>query len=215
MKRIVVATRNRGKLAEIREALAGLPLELIAADEIPGAPAVEESGETFFDNAAQKALALARHSGLPALADDSGLEVEALGGAPGIYSARYAGPAATDADNIEKLLAELSGRPGASRSARFVAVIALALPGGGIISARGECEGEITREPRGEGGFGYDPVFFHPRFGRTFAEISSAEKLSVSHRGAALRILRGRITDWLGLPAPDVTRSRACGRPEE
>ena len=210
MKRIVVATRNRGKLAEIREALAGLPVELVALDAIPDAPEVVEDGETFFDNAAKKALALARHTGLPALADDSGLMVDALGGAPGVYSARFAGPAANDADNIRKLLAELGGRPG--RAARFVAVVVLALPGGGLISARGECAGEITAVPSGTGGFGYDPVFFSPRFGRTFAEISSAEKLSVSHRGAALRALRGRIEDWLGLgPAA----APGCGRPED
>jgi len=211
MKRVVVATRNPGKLREIREALAGLPLELVAADAIPGAPEVVEDGDTFFDNAAKKALALARHTGRPALADDSGLEVDALGCAPGVYSARYAGPAANDADNIKKLLAELGGRPGASRAARFVAVVTLALPGGGLISARGECAGQIADAPRGVGGFGYDPVFYHPRFGRTFAEISSAEKLSVSHRGAALRALRGRIEDWLGLAGP--AAAPGCGVP--
>lgn len=211
MNRIVVATRNRGKLAEIREALAGLPVELVPLDDVPGAPEVVEDGETFFDNAAKKALALCRHAGLPALADDSGLEVDALNGAPGVYSARYAGENATDPDNIRKLLAELSARPGAPRSARFVAVIVLALPDGGFLSARGECAGEIIPEPRGNAGFGYDPVFLHPRFGRTFAEISSAEKLSVSHRGAALTALRGRIADWLGLdpPAP----APGCGCP--
>lgn len=213
MKRIVVATRNQGKLREIREALSGLPVELVAADEIPGAPEVIEDGETFFDNAAKKALALALHSGLPALADDSGLEVDALGGAPGVYSARYAGEKATDADNIAKLLAELNGRPGASRAARFVAVILLALPDGRILSARGECAGEIAHAPAGSGGFGYDPVFYHPRFGRTFAEISSAEKLSVSHRGAALQLLRDRIEDWLRLNEP--AAPPGCGCPGE
>ena len=213
MKRIVVATRNRGKLREIREALAGLPVELVAADEIPGAPEVIEDGETFFDNAAKKGLTLARHSGLPALADDSGLEVDALGGAPGVYSARYAGEEATDAENIAKLLLELNGRPGASRAARFVAVILIALPDGRILSARGECAGEIADAPRGSAGFGYDPVFYHPRFGKTFAEISSAEKLSVSHRGAALRLLRDRIGDWLRLEEPAV--APGCGCPGE
>ena len=199
MKRIVVATRNPGKLREIREALAGLPVELVAADEIPGAPEVEELGETFFDNAAQKALALARHSGLPALADDSGLEVEALGGAPGVYSARYAGPECDFDKNMRKVLEELQGVPDDKRAARFVCVIALCRPGHEPQAFHGECPGRIGHERRGRGGFGYDPIFFMQGQDKTFAELTPEEKNTISHRALATKACRKELERLLAL----------------
>jgi XTP/dITP diphosphohydrolase len=200
MKKLAVATGNPGKLREIREALAGLPLELLSLSDFPDAPVPAEDGDTFFANALKKAAALAQHSGLPALADDSGLAVDALDGDPGVFSARYAGPRATDADNVQKLMAELRARPGAVRSARFIAAVVLCFPDGSVIHARGECEGEILDAPRGVSGFGYDPVFYYPPLRATFAEISAAQKLAVSHRGRALRELAARLGEWLRCP---------------
>ena len=186
--RLVAATRNRGKIKEISEALSGLGVELIPLDELPDPPEIEEKRETYEENAAHKALIAARHSGLPAVADDSGLEVEALGGAPGVRSARFA---ASDAERIAKLLKLLKGVPFERRRARFVCVVAFATPDGQVELFRGECHGYITEEPRGEEGFGYDPVFLVPEYGKTFAELGLEVKNRISHRARALRKLRG------------------------
>lgn len=190
MKKIlVVATFNPHKLAEIRAILPGLPAELRALGSFPGAVPAEEDGDTLEANAAKKALAAARFTGLPALADDTGLEVDALGGAPGVRSARYAGERASCAENNLKLLAALAGLPPERRAARFACVTALALPAGGLRSARGTLEGRIAAAPRGANGFGYDPLFEVGAGPRTLAELGEAEKNAASHRGAALRAL--------------------------
>lgn len=193
---LVVATANRGKVRELRALLAGLDLRVAGLDEL--APvAFPEEGDDYEANAAAKARAAADQLGLPALADDSGLEVEALGGAPGPRSARYGGPGLDDVARSALLLRELAARPGATRRARFVCVAALALPGGETAVARGECAGTLAEAPRGSGGFGYDPVFVADeagsRDGRTLAELTAAEKERVSHRARALAALRPRL----------------------
>jgi XTP/dITP diphosphohydrolase len=186
--RFVLATANRHKAAEIAEVLAGL-VELVARPD--DVAAVEETGDTLVDNARLKAVALVEATGLPALADDTGLEVEALGGAPGVYSARFAGEGASYADNVAKLLTEMEGEKG--RSARFKTVALARWPDGAELVAEGVVNGTITEAPRGNGGFGYDPVFVPDEGdGRTFAELaeeSGAAKHRLSHRGRAFRRL--------------------------
>lgn len=186
---LLVATTNKGKIREFAELLKPLGLEVVSPADFPGpVPEVEETGETFEANAALKARAYAEHYKLPALADDSGLAVDALNGAPGVYSARYGGPDASDADNVRKLLDALKDVPDSKRQGAFVCVLCLALPGGSEKLFRGECRGVIAREPKGTGGFGYDPLFIHPDFGgRSFAEIAKDEKNRVSHRAEAVR----------------------------
>ena len=194
--RIVVATHSRHKLGELRELLAPAGVELISLDEAGVEEEPDETGATFATNAAIKARYAARRTGMPALADDSGLEVEALDGAPGVRTRRYAGPAATDADNNAKLLGALDGLPPARRSARYVCVLALALPAqvgvrGGlpVVLRRGTCRGRIATEPRGTNGFGYDPIFepaSEPPGGRTLGLWSSEEKHRISHRARAV-----------------------------
>jgi XTP/dITP diphosphohydrolase len=195
-RRLLVATRSRHKLRELRELLAlGDAVELVSPDEVGVEGEPDETGLTFETNAAIKARYYAERSGLPTLADDSGLEVEALGGAPGVYTRRYAGPDATDEANNAKLLGALEGLPADRRGARYVCVLALALPGregprGGlrIVSRRGTCRGRIAPEPKGDGGFGYDPIFepwSEPPGGRTLGEWSAAEKNEISHRSRA------------------------------
>lgn len=196
--RLLVATRSRHKLGELRTLL-GAHAELVDLDDvgIDAAHEVEETGETFEANAALKARAYARLSGLPTLADDSGIEVDALGGGPGVRTKRYAGETATDAENNAKLLAALDGLPPARRGARYVCVLALALPeragprgGLPLVVTRGTCRGRIATAPRGSGGFGYDPLFEPadgPRDGRTLGEWSAAEKNAISHRSRAAR----------------------------
>jgi XTP/dITP diphosphohydrolase len=199
MIEIVVATRNRGKLREIKLALSDLDIKLLSLDHYPDAPEVVEDGDTFVKNAEKKARAVARHTGKYALADDSGLCVDALDGAPGVHSARYAGEGATDEMNNQKLLGELEKTPGAKRTAMFVCVIVLASPKGEHFYHEGSVKGIILREPAGENGFGYDPLFFYPPLNATFAEVSGDEKLKVSHRGAALRSLEKTMKtrlDW-------------------
>jgi len=190
---IVVGSRNEGKVREVRAALAGLPVELRGLADFPGATPPEETGSTFAENARLKALELARQTGQWVLADDSGLCVDALGGRPGVESARYAGPDATDAERMAKLLEELRDVEPQRRGARFVCALALASPERILLEVRGECRGRITRCPRGSNGFGYDPVFFYPDFGATFAEVSTEAKNQVSHRGKALRELARRL----------------------
>jgi XTP/dITP diphosphohydrolase len=188
---VVVATANRGKLEEIRAALAATGLEFVTAADLGAEPlAVEETGETFEDNARLKAHAYHEAFGLPALADDSGLEVDALGGLPGVYSSRYAGEPSDDAANNARLLAELAGVSAERRTARFRCVVVFVGADGSEVVASGACEGTIGFEPRGTGGFGYDPLFWPAATpGRTMAELDTEEKNAISHRGAALRML--------------------------
>lgn len=183
-QRLVLATRNRGKIREIWELLKDFPVEIKNLDDFGPIPDVEEDGDTFDDNAFKKASFTAKVLGLPALADDSGLEVEALEGAPGVRSARYAGPSATDQENNDKLLQEMKGK--ANRRAAFVCVISIAVPSGVALTYEARCEGLIAETPAGDNGFGYDPVFFYPPMNRTFAQLSAEEKNQVSHRGKAL-----------------------------
>ena len=181
---IVLATRNKNKLKEIQELLKGFPVVIKSLADFGPMPEAVEDGETFDENAYKKAIHYAKVLGVPCLADDSGLAVDALDGRPGVYSARYAGPGATDWDNCEKLLGEMAGLT--KRTAHFVCVLSLATPAGPALTWEGRCDGEIIHERRGESGFGYDPVFFSPELGKTFAEVTMAEKSGVSHRGRAL-----------------------------
>lgn len=190
ISRLVLATRNGKKLRELQEILSDLPLELLTLEHFPDVPEVAETGSTFEENAELKARAVAQATRCWALADDSGLVVDALGGRPGIYSARYAGESATDASNRSKLLAELKGIPGRTRTARFVCVVALVSPEGALYLHRGECEGVILDEERGTGGFGYDPLFWVESAGQTMAELPAEAKHRLSHRGRALEQLR-------------------------
>jgi XTP/dITP diphosphohydrolase len=194
MNRLVVATRNVGKWNEFRRLLLPLKADILSLTDLSIDTDFEESGGTFAENARLKALAYSRLTPLPVLADDSGLEVAALGGKPGIYSARYAGPGASDADRIHKLLAELEA-VSAERDARFVCALALAQAEKFLLEAEGECRGVIAREPRGTNGFGYDPVFYFPKLGRTYAELSNEEKNLYSHRGRAAASLIAKIAD--------------------
>lgn len=187
LKEIVVATRNRKKLEEIGRITGGFGISLKTLDEFPGSPEVVEDGETFKHNALKKAREISAHTGLAALADDSGLEVDALQGAPGVYSARYAGEDATDADNVSRLLRELGSASTDRRTARFHCVIALVTPSGIEEVFDGTVEGRIGTEERGHNGFGYDPVFFPEGHSRTFAEMDASEKDGMSHRGRALQ----------------------------
>lgn len=188
----VLATFNRDKAREMIALLARPGLELVPLADWPGAAAPEEHGETLLENARLKARAAAERTGLPAIADDTGLDVDALGGAPGVRTARYAGPAATDADNVAKLLAELDAVPAEARSARFRTTCVACFPDGREVAADGVLEGVIARERAGTNGFGYDPVFVLPD-GRTLAQLSDAEKNADSHRARALRALAARL----------------------
>jgi XTP/dITP diphosphohydrolase len=192
-----IATGNAGKVREVEAALAGLGLVLTPASSLDLGPFPDESGATYDENALLKACFVAAESGLVALADDSGLEVDALGGEPGVHSARYGGDGLSDRERIAHLLRQLRHVPDARRTARFVSVVALAHPGGEVVTFRGVCAGTILQGPRGRGGFGYDPVFRSGDLGVTFGEASLAEKERVSHRGRALAALR----TWLGSPA--------------
>ena len=183
----MVATRNRGKLQEIAAILVGLPVTVRGLDEFPEAAVVEETGSTFEENASLKALVAAQATGCLVLADDSGLEVEALDGRPGVLSARYAGDGAGDEALCRRVLAELCGVARERRQARFVCVVAAARPTGILWTTKGTCSGYITEVMRGSSGFGYDPVFLYPSLGRTFAELTATEKNAVSHRGRAFR----------------------------
>lgn len=188
VKMLVLATRNLGKTRELRELLKDFPVKIKNLSDFGPIPDIEEDGTTFDENAFKKASFTAKVLGLPALADDSGLEVEALGGAPGVHSARYAGPSATDQEKSAKLLQEMKGK--ANRRAAFMCVISIAVPSGVALTYEGRCEGLITEVPAGDNGFGYDPVFFYPPMQRTFAQLSAQEKNLVSHRGKALAALK-------------------------
>ena len=204
MRPLVFATRNPGKLVELRQLLPGiavLGIDEAAARLGRAIPEVDEDADTFAGNAAKKARGVSQATGLPALADDSGLEVAALGGAPGVWSARYAGPGAGDAANNAKLLAALAGVPADRRTARFRSVLALAdvagALGGAVISADGACDGVVLDAPRGTGGFGYDPLFLVPALGQTFAELGVGTKGELSHRARAMQAIKPRLLAYL------------------
>ena len=193
---IVLATHNRGKMEEMSAILGHLPVELLTLDVFPEIGDIPETGNTLKENAFIKAETVHRLTGLPALADDTGLEVDALNGAPGIYSARYAGADATFDDNCQKMLKELHDIPIEKRTARFRTVIAF-VNGGEKEWVEGVAEGRIIEDKRGIGGFGYDPIFYYPPLRKTFAELDSVEKNSISHRGKALRNFCGILEKWI------------------
>jgi XTP/dITP diphosphohydrolase len=193
--RLVIATTNPDKLREIRLILAGLNVEVVALESYSGGVEPEEQGASFAENARAKALYYAEATGETTVAEDSGLEVDELGGAPGVHSARYGGPsAATYADKFDLVYAGLRSRGKTTSPARFVCALALARRGRILFETRGVIEGIIAPEPRGDSGFGYDPIFYYPPYGRTLAEVSAEQKAAVSHRGQAFRALR----DYLG-----------------
>ena len=192
MTQVVLATRNQGKIKELQALLAGYAVEVLGLDRFPQVGEIEETGATFEENARIKAEAVSRATGLIALADDSGIEVDALAGEPGVHSARYSGENATDASNNEKLLRALDGLPQARRTCRFVSVVVAHAPhseDGRELVAQGAWEGVVGLAPKGQGGFGYDPLFIDAELGRTAAELTREEKNARSHRGKALRTL--------------------------
>ena len=190
IRELVLATRNRHKGEELAALLGDLGITIRTLDEFPDAPDVVEDGETCEANAIKKARAIAEFTGLPAVADDTGLEVDALGGRPGVYAARYAGEDATYEDNCRKLLRELAGVPYERRTARFLTVAAIALPSDGVQVAHGVLNGVIAEEASGALGFGYDPVFFVPELGKTLAQLSAGQKNTISHRAKAFCKMR-------------------------
>ena len=203
---LVIATRNQGKLNEISDLLKAYPIDIKSLDDFGPIPEVEEDGETFEENAYKKSSFTARVLGFPALSDDSGLVVPALDGAPGVHSARWAGENATDNDKCKKLLSELDGV--SDRRAAFECVISIAVPGGPALTYTGRCEGDILTAPRGENGFGYDPVFYYAPYEKTFAEISREKKGRVSHRGKALMEMQSefdQVLTWIErhMPVPE------------
>jgi XTP/dITP diphosphohydrolase len=185
---LVIATSNKGKTTEIKDLLKGFPVDIKNLNDFGPIPPLKEDGNTFDENAYQKASFAARILGLPALADDSGLLVEALGDAPGIHSARYAGKNATDEQRYLKLLNEMKGK--SNRNAAFECVISIAVPTGSALTYEARCQGLITERPAGSNGFGYDPIFFYPPLNKTFAELTREEKSRVSHRGKAFAELK-------------------------
>jgi XTP/dITP diphosphohydrolase len=195
---LVIASTNPGKTAEIKDLLTDYPIYIKSLDDFGPIPPVVEDGETFDENAYKKASFVSRVLGLPALADDSGLVVEALDGAPGVYSARYAGENASDAQRCAKLLAAMKGKT--NRRAAFNCVISIAVPTGPALTYEASCEGLILETPVGENGFGYDPIFYYPPFKKTFAELTRQQKSRVSHRGKALRELKDefdKVAIWI------------------
>lgn len=209
---LVIATRNAGKSREIREYLDRFPVDVKDLNDFGPIPEVVEDGSTFEENAYKKALFTARVLGLPTLADDSGLEVKALGGSPGVHSARYSGPEANDAANNAKLLEALSGVE--DREARFCCVLSLAVPSGAALTYEAFCKGVILPAPKGENGFGYDPLFYYEPAAKTFAEMELDEKSKVSHRGRALMELQrefDKVMKWLRARLDEEDRRRGLG----
>lgn len=212
---LVIATRNKGKTAEIRDLLKDFPVEIKNLDDFGPIPEVVEDGETFDENAYKKASFTARILGYPALSDDSGLVVEALDGAPGVHSARWAGPDASDAQRCEKLMKALEDQT--NRAAAFECVISIAVPEGPALTYEDRCEGIIARAPAGENGFGYDPVFFFPPLKKTFAQLTMAEKSRVSHRGKALQQVQNefeKVLKWIDrhMPSPQAAGCQSLSR---
>jgi len=195
---LVLATKNRGKVSEFKDLFRGFDFEVKSLNDFGPIPPVIEDGETFEDNAVKKAQFTAKVLGLPAIADDSGLTVKALGGEPGVFSARYAGEGATDETNNAKLLRAMKGIE--QREAAFICILAIAVPRGPALIYEGTCAGLITEEMSGTQGFGYDPIFYYPPLNKIFAQMSAAEKNGVSHRGRAMAELKGeleKILIWL------------------
>ena len=205
---LVIATRNKGKTVEIRDLLKDFPVDIKNLDDFGPIPPLEEDGDTFDENAYKKASFAARILGLPALADDSGLLVEALDGAPGIHSARYAGENATDEQRYLKLLDEMKGK--SNRNAAFECVISMAVPTGPALTYEARCQGLITESPAGSNGFGYDPIFFYPPLNKTFAQLTREEKSRVSHRGKAFAEFKDefdKVLIWIdqNIPVQEIT----------
>ena len=196
---LLIATTNQGKLREIRELLAGIPVRLLTLADVPPVVPPEETGETFEENARLKAMYYAGHAGIATVAEDSGLEIDALDGAPGVYSARYGGEDSTYPEKFALIEASLAKVPARPRTARFVCALALASPAGVRFETRGTVEGEISREASGTGGFGYDPIFFYPPFGCTLAE-AGPRKSAVSHRARAFAALARFLRDRTQVP---------------
>ncbi len=195
-EKFVLATHNPGKLAEMRAILSGLGVEVISPAEAGAAVEVEETGETFAENAMLKARAVCAAAGLPAIADDSGLCVNALNGGPGVYSARYGGEGLDDRGRCMLLLRAMRGQT--TRAAHFTCAVACAFPNGDTLTAEGRCDGAIAFAPMGEGGFGYDPVFLVPEKGKTFGQLGPEEKSGISHRGKALAAFAEKLKAYLG-----------------
>ena len=193
--KFVLASQNQGKLTEMQKILQDLGVEIVLQSELGVSVDVEETGTTFAENARLKAVAVMQATGLPAIADDSGLCVDALNGGPGVYSARYGGGNLTDAEKVQLLLSNMRGA--STRAAHFETAIVCAFPNGDELTAAGRCDGSIAYAPAGEGGFGYDPVFFYPGFGKTFGQSTREEKSSVSHRGKALRDFAVKLEEYL------------------
>ncbi len=192
--KIILATKNKGKVADFEKLTENMNIEVISfLDEEINFPDVVEDGETFEENSVKKALEIAKYTGMITVSDDSGLCVEALDGAPGIYSARYSGENATDSTNIDKLLDEMKNIPQGERQAKFVSVVSIAKPDGTVQSFRGEVEGEIIFERKGTNGFGYNPVFFSYELEKTFGEATMEERVTVSHRARAFRKLKEQV----------------------
>lgn len=197
MNKVLIASNNQGKIKEIKALLADFQVEVCSLKDLNIDIDVDETGATFRENAALKAETLCKKTRMITIADDSGLVVDALNGAPGIYSARYAGLEKNSEKNIDKLLAELLDVPDEKRTARFICVLALSIPGRPTRFAEGRCEGLITRERRGQSGFGYDPVFYVPEKKFTMAEMGAEEKNKISHRAGALKVLRANWKNWV------------------
>lgn len=203
--KLVLASKNAHKLTEMRDILSQLGVEVVLESDVGVDVDVEETGETFEENAFLKARAVVEASGLPAIADDSGLCVDAMNGGPGVYSARFGGEGLTDPERYRLLLDMMRGQ--LDRRCRFVSCICCCFPGGDTLTARGECEGTLAYAPKGPDGFGYDPVFFVPRMKKTFAEMSPEEKNAVSHRGAALRQFRQKLEEYLSAGGADEAKA--------
>ena len=209
---LVLATRNRGKIEEIMGLLKDQPVRILCLDDFGPTPDVEEDGTTFEENAYKKASFVARILGVPALADDSGLVVDALGGAPGVFSARFGGKGLTDAQRCRMLLSKMAGE--SNRTAAFECVLSLAVPAGQALTYGASCEGLIADACRGTDGFGYDPLLYYPPLGKTFAQISRAEKSRVSHRGKALFELQSefeKVLVWIRQHMPDIPKQGCPG----
>jgi len=212
-KIIVLATTNQGKIREFQKLLNGFPIIIKGLADFGPIPEVIEDGETFDDNAYKKASFTSRVLGYPAIADDSGLCVDALNGAPGVYSARYAGENATDSENVEKMLKNLEDHE--NRNAAFKCVISIAVPTGAALTYEGDCKGLITDKPIGDNGFGYDPLFFYPQLNKTFAQMSIEEKGEVSHRGRAIKQISkeiDKILEWIDINMPKFQQVECKGK---
>jgi XTP/dITP diphosphohydrolase len=213
---LVIATGNSGKVVEIQDLLTGFPIDIKSLDDFGPIPEVEEDGETFEENAYKKASFTAKILGIPALADDSGLMVDALDGNPGVRSARYAGPNATDQQRVAKLLKEMQGQT--NRIAAFECVLSIAVPSGPALTYEARCEGLIADAPAGQKGFGYDPIFFYPPLNKTFGQMTLEEKSHVSHRGKALNELRremDKVLIWIRRHMPPEEQHLYTYNPED